>query len=49
MAEEPKPNKIDAGKEAANTGPDKKDYEQEHDKPRLTIAQQVAHLMKKGV
>jgi len=49
MVEEPMPNKTGAGKEAANAGPDKKGCEKEHDKPKLTIAQQVAHLKKKGV
>lgn len=49
MAEKPKQNKTDAGKEAADTGPGKKNCEQEHDKPKLTIVQQVAHLKKKGI
>ena len=49
MVEEPKPNKTGAGREAADTGPGKKDREQEHDKPKLTIAQQVAHLKKRGI
>ena len=49
MAKKPKPNKTDAGKEAADTGPGKKNCEQEHNKPKLTIVQQVSHLKKKGV
>ena len=49
MAKKPKPNKTDAGKEAADTGPGKKNCEQEHNKPKLTIVQQVSHQKKKSV
>lgn len=49
MAEEPKPSKTGAGKEAADTGPGKKSCGQAHGKPKLTITQQVSHLKKRGV